>query len=183
MDFLWKMQQKSFQAFFCISYHFWDKRGPKGQKMSFLGPCEIFICHPILMGFFSLDSSQNELSVKFNGFFLSLTVFEIIGVKDAKKVIWPIIKFSTFLLAHLAKGHVSFCHHLASVVRPSSVNFSHFNLLLWNYQAKFNQTWQGASMWGPLRSLLILSRSDKKHGRHGRFLFLICWYIIITSPL
>ena len=36
-----------------------------------------------------------------------------------------------FLLAHLAKGHVSFCHHLASVVRPS-VNFSHFNLLLWN---------------------------------------------------
>ena len=36
-------------------------------------------------------------------------------------------------LAHLAKGNVSFCHHLASVVcRPSSVNFSHFNLLLWN---------------------------------------------------
>jgi hypothetical protein len=28
------------------------------------------------------------------------------------------------LLAHLAKGNVSFCHHL------SSVNFSHFNLLL-----------------------------------------------------
>ena len=27
-------------------------------------------------------------------------------------------------LAHLAKGKVSFCHHLASV------NFSHFNLLL-----------------------------------------------------
>jgi hypothetical protein len=33
-------------------------------------------------------------------------------------------------LAHLAKGKVSFCHHLASVVcRLSSVNFSHFNLL------------------------------------------------------
>ena len=29
-------------------------------------------------------------------------------------------------LAHLAKGNVSFCHHLASVVRHlSSVNFSH----------------------------------------------------------
>jgi hypothetical protein len=27
-------------------------------------------------------------------------------------------------LTHLAKGHVSFCHHLASiVVRPSVVNF------------------------------------------------------------
>jgi hypothetical protein len=34
-------------------------------------------------------------------------------------------------LAHLAKGNVSFCHHLASVVCcPSSINFSHFNLLL-----------------------------------------------------
>jgi hypothetical protein len=29
-----------------------------------------------------------------------------------------------FFLVHLAKGNVSFCHHL------SSVNFSHFNLLL-----------------------------------------------------
>jgi hypothetical protein len=34
-------------------------------------------------------------------------------------------------LSHLAKGNVSFCHHLMSVVRRlSSVNFSHFNLLL-----------------------------------------------------
>ena len=34
-------------------------------------------------------------------------------------------------LAHLAKGNVSFCHQLTSVVHsPSSVNFSHFNLLL-----------------------------------------------------
>ena len=29
--------------------------------------------------------------------------------------------FVSYLLAHLAKGHVSFCHHLASVVRPSVV--------------------------------------------------------------
>ena len=34
-------------------------------------------------------------------------------------------------LAHLAKGNVSFCHHLASVVcRMLSVKFSHFNLFL-----------------------------------------------------
>jgi hypothetical protein len=34
------------------------------------------------------------------------------------------------LLAHLAKGNVSFYHHLAPVVcRLSSVYFSHFNLL------------------------------------------------------
>jgi hypothetical protein len=34
-------------------------------------------------------------------------------------------------LAHLAKGNVSFCHHLMSGIRRlSSVNFSHFNFLL-----------------------------------------------------
>ena len=39
-------------------------------------------------------------------------------------------------LAHLAKGNMRFCHHLASVVRHlSSVNFSHFNLLLGNPSA------------------------------------------------
>jgi hypothetical protein len=36
---------------------------------------------------------------------------------------------------------VSFCHHLASVVhRLSSVNVSHFNLLLWNPSAKWTET-------------------------------------------
>ena len=53
------------------------------------------------------------------------------------KLLW--IKF----LAHLAKGNMSFCHHLASVVRRlSSVNFSHFNLLLWNLSAKWSETWK-----------------------------------------
>ena len=47
------------------------------------------------------------------------------------------------------------------------------NLLLWNHLAKWNQTWQEASMGGPLWSLLISFRSDDKHGRHGQFLILI----------
>ena len=38
----------------------------------------------------------------------------------------------TPFLAHLAKGNVSFCHHL------SSVNFSHFNLFLWNPLSQMN---------------------------------------------
>jgi hypothetical protein len=33
-------------------------------------------------------------------------------------------QLETRIAAHLAKGNVSFCHHL------SSINFSHFNLLL-----------------------------------------------------
>ena len=39
------------------------------------------------------------------------------------------------------KGHVRYCHHLSSVV-----NFSYFNLLLWNNWTKLNQTWQKASI-------------------------------------
>jgi hypothetical protein len=38
---------------------------------------------------------------------------------------------ASLFLAHIAKGNVNFCHHVASVIRHlSSVNFSHFNLLL-----------------------------------------------------
>ena len=39
------------------------------------------------------------------------------------------------------KVHVNYCHHLASVVcRLSSVNFSHFKLLLRNHLADWNRT-------------------------------------------
>ena len=39
------------------------------------------------------------------------------------------------------KVHVNYCHHLASVVcHLSSVNFSHFKLLLRNHWADWNQT-------------------------------------------
>jgi hypothetical protein len=49
---------------------------------------------------------------------------------QAKMNNWIFIHPIEFL-ADLVKGKVSLCHHLASVVRrPSSVNFSPFNLLL-----------------------------------------------------
>ena len=37
-------------------------------------------------------------------------------------------------------GNVSYCHYLVRQCRPS-VNFSHFNLLLWNPLAKWTETW------------------------------------------
>ena len=43
----------------------------------------------------------------------------------------------TCFLAHLAKGHVSFCHHLTSVARRK---FSYLNLLLRNHWANCIQT-------------------------------------------
>jgi hypothetical protein len=74
------------------------------------------------------------------------------------KVSWSLMKGipkffkSPFFSSPDPKGHVRYCHHLASVVRPSSVvrrpsvNFSYFNLLLWNNWTKWNQTWQKASI-------------------------------------
>jgi hypothetical protein len=53
-------------------------------------------------------------------------------------------------LAHLAKDHVSFCHHLASVVRRK---LSHLNLLLRNHWANCNQTLVEWSLGGPLPKL------------------------------
>jgi hypothetical protein len=38
--------------------------------------------------------------------------------------------FSSFFSSPGPKDHVRYCHHLASVVHP--LNFSYFNLLLWN---------------------------------------------------
>ena len=51
------------------------------------------------------------------------------------------------------------------------------NLLLWNHMAKWTQTLQEASVWGPLQSFLISSRLVYKYGCHGQFLFLIGWYL------
>ena len=54
---------------------------------------------------------------------------------------WSDISTRWLLLAHLAKGNVSFYHHLAPVVRRlSSLYFSHFNRLLWNASAKWSET-------------------------------------------
>ena len=46
-------------------------------------------------------------------------------------------------------------------------------LLLWNWVAKWIETWWEATMAGPLWRMLLSSRSINKHGRHRQFLFLI----------
>ena len=67
-------------------------------------------------------------------------------------------------------GHVSFCYHWASVVRPSSsvVNLLHFNFLLWNHWANLDQTWMGWSLGGPLSELYPMTPSTNRNGK-------MCW--------
>ena len=65
-----------------------------------------------------------------------------------------------FLAHSTQKDRVSFCHllHLLSI-HPSSVNFLHFNHLLWNYLANLNQLW--CLEWS-LQKFFISFWSDKK---------------------
>ena len=68
---------------------------------------------------------------------------------------------------------------LSSVVRPSVVNFSYFQLLLWNHWTEFNETWQEARSQCPLPSLCFSGRSEKQDGRPGPWLA----ETFSTSPL
>jgi hypothetical protein len=67
---------------------------------------------------------------------------------DKSKVINKLLAIA--FLAHLVKGYLSFCHHLASVIRRK---LSHLNLPLWNSWTKLNLTWQGWSLGGSLSKL------------------------------
>ena len=68
-------------------------------------------------------------------------------------------------LAHLTKGHVSFCHHLASVVRRK---LSHLNLLLRNHWANCDQTLVEWSLDGPLPKLCPVIPISNQYGRQAK---------------
>jgi hypothetical protein len=68
-------------------------------------------------------------------------------------------------LAHLALGHVSYCHHFSSVVCRPSVNISHCNLLLRNHWANCNQTLVEWSLDGPLPKLCPVIPTSNQDGR------------------
>jgi hypothetical protein len=108
-----------------------------------------------------------------------------------------------FFLTNLAKGNMSFCHHLVSVVcHPFTFHiliFSSENPRFFRNQPirnknclwcpclltdrdKISNLYRGPSIdtsyqvsvhFGPLYRLHILSRSINKHGRNRQFLFLI----------
>ena len=70
------------------------------------------------------------------------------------------------------KGQVSYCHHWVSVVcrsfvRPS-VNFSHFNQLLWSHRANLNQTLVEWSLDGPLPKLCPMIPTSNQDGRQAK---------------
>ena len=59
-------------------------------------------------------------------------------------------------------------HHWASVVCRPSVNFSHFNQLLWNHWANLNQTLVEWSLDGPLPKLCLVIPTSNQDGRQAK---------------
>ena len=72
---------------------------------------------------------------------------------------------SARFLADLAKGHVSFCHHLAPVVCRK---LSHLNILLRNHWANCNQTLVEWSLDGPLPNLYLVIPTSNQYGRQAK---------------
>ena len=67
--------------------------------------------------------------------------------------------FCTVLVAHQFNSPARLLLASLDERRPSSVYLSHFNFLLRNRLAKWNESWKEASMEGPLFRLFISSRS------------------------
>jgi hypothetical protein len=65
------------------------------------------------------------------------------------------------------KGHVSYCHHWASV-RPLTFNQLLFNQLLWSHWANLNQTLVEWSLDGPLPKLCPVIPTSNQDGRQSR---------------
>ena len=117
-----------------------------------------------------------------NYLYIAKCVLNILHIINNIVIIWGWSLFS----APEPKAQVHYCDHALSVirrlssVRPSSVvNFSHFQLLLWNHWTEFNETWQEARTQHPLPSLCFSGRSEKQDGRPGLWLA----ETFSTSPL
>jgi hypothetical protein len=92
-------------------------------------------------------------------------------------------KYSHFniLFSSPCQRHCELLPSLAFVVcRPSSVNFSHYNLLL-KLLSQMNWNLVGSIYVGPLSRLHVWSWSVNKHGHHRQFLFLIGRFLKIFS--
>ena len=65
-------------------------------------------------------------------------------------------------------GLVSYCHHFSSVVCRPSINISHFNLLLRNHWANYNQTLVEWSLDGPLPKLCPVIPTSSQDGHQAK---------------
>ena len=136
-----------------------------------------------LRGCMEVCCSPNTVS-KFIRFFpkfaaLFIVVHIILLILTSKYFLYSMLgiifkKLMTFLLAHLAFRPCEllsslFVRRLSSVVRRSSVNISHFNLLLRNHWTNCNQTLVEWSLDGPLSKLCPVIPTSNQDGRQAKW--------------
>ena len=78
-----------------------------------------------------------------------------------------IYDMSNLFIYHMSNLFI-YCHHWASVVCRPSVNFSHFNQLLWSHWANLNQTLVECSLDGPLLKLCPMIPTSNQDGRQAK---------------
>jgi hypothetical protein len=89
-----------------------------------------------------------------------------LGMSNWKQIpFWKIML--SCLICALFLAHLTYCHHWASVVRPS-VNFSHFNQLLWSHWANLNQTLVEWSLDGLLPKMCPVILTSNQDGRQAK---------------
>ena len=85
------------QQIFSISYRFQDKSGQRGQKCYFCSHIKYLFFIQFWWDFFHWIPLSESFQNCYSRFFLSLTVFEIEGLKWPKCYLGPYIKFSFFI--------------------------------------------------------------------------------------
>jgi hypothetical protein len=91
------------------------------------------------------------------------------GLVAAKPYPHPFFKKTTFFSLFISRELLSplSVSRLSSVVRPS-VNFSHFNQLLWSHWANLNQTLVKWFLDGPLPNLYPVIPISNQNGRQAK---------------
>ena len=129
-----------------------------------------------------IDCINSNITVKNNTASLIL-VKRTLRQGDTLKPL-PFSFYFVSFLVHLSRRLkctivITRCPSVRPSVRLSVVNFSHFQLLLWNCWMEFNETWQEARSQRPLPSSCFSGRSEKQDGRPGLWLA----ETFSTSPL
>ena len=107
-------------------------------------------------------------TVKGDTFYFGYDIYKLLTCRSDGIACFLIVH-STFVFSSPdPKGHVSYCHHWASVVYRPSVNFSHFNQLLWSHWANLNQTLVEWSLDGPLPNLSPVIPTSNQDGRQAK---------------
>ena len=120
-------------------------------------PCIFATCHTLNTIHLSFTEKMSMLFSIFRSYYLTITIHKFFGLLH-------------FFLAHLTQRvmwAIVTTECPSSVVCPS-VNFLHFNQLLWSHWANLNQSLMECSFDGPLPKLCSVTPTSNQDGRQAK---------------